>query len=178
MTLRRRAPSSFKPLTSVAFLSLFSLVLAGLMVHLPSLAHAELPLPAKFAPPSGMPPNLPDAWDYGTVSARPIAGKQLRLSLKQVLAFDQTAAPTAASNLADVPAATDTEMPPATGVAEPQETSMVEILAAPSTTRWPPRVRRVRSRLPSAQRRTVSGLTPRSSATSPMRYWCFVRISE
>ena len=40
--------------------------------------------------------------------------------------------------------------------------------AAPSTSRWPPLVRRVRSRPASAQRRTVSTLTPSSSAACPI----------
>jgi hypothetical protein len=104
-----------------------------------------------------LPLNLPDGWVYDKVFGRPIAGKQLRaaLPLKQALAFDQAAAPFAASNLADVAAtpaeealapqpvaasydtadaATETEMPqsPATGVTAPQETSIDEISATPT----------------------------------------------
>ena len=41
---------------------------------------------------------------------------------------------------------------------------------APSIWRWPPGVRRSSSRPSSAQRRTVSTLTPRSSAARPARY--------
>ncbi|MEZ5874563.1 MAG: marine proteobacterial sortase target protein [Hyphomicrobiales bacterium] len=104
-----------------------------------------------------LPLNLPDGWVYDKVFGRSIAGKQLRaaLPLKQVLAFDQAAAPSAASTLADVAAtpaeeapapqpvaasydtadaATETEMPqsPATGVTAPQETSIDEISATPT----------------------------------------------
>src|SRR6266536_4121988 len=41
--------------------------------------------------------------------------------------------------------------------------------AAPSTTRWPPHHHRDESRPSSAQRRTVSALTPSSSAACPIR---------